>query len=94
MTGTGSSGIFTVFGFMESAKKAEEIESIPGLNERQKQAIRYLREAQRISPKEYIELTGASESTAFRDLRDLVDRGILWGFGKTRDRHYRLVDRE
>jgi ATP-dependent DNA helicase RecG len=77
--------------FMELVKKVEEIESTPGLSERQRQAIRYLQETQRMTTKEYSKLTGVSNRTALRDLRDLVDRGILQEFGKRRGKYYALL---
>ena len=80
--------------FMELARKAEETESIPGLSERQREAIRYLQEAQEITTKEYGKLTRVSDRTALRDLRDLVDRGLLQEFGKRRGKYYALLKKE
>ena len=80
--------------FMELAKRAEEIESIPDLSERQRQAIRHLHEAGKITTREYSKLAGVSSRTALRDLKDLVNRDILQEFGKRRGKYYTLVDKE
>jgi predicted HTH transcriptional regulator len=78
-------------------KKAEEFPStsqqeiIQSKQEaRFQQAIRYIQENGSITNGQYRELTGASETTALRDLELLVERGALRIVGKTRGRHYRL----
>ena len=48
-----------------------------GLNERQLQAVRYVREKGRITNKEYREINKVSKPTATRDLAKLVDMKIL-----------------
>lgn len=48
-----------------------------GLNERQKLIIEYLKTSERVTNKEYQEQTGCSDRTASRDLKDLVEKGIL-----------------
>jgi ATP-dependent DNA helicase RecG len=54
-----------------------------GLNERQIQAILYVKMHGSISNREYQNLTGTRERTATHDLRDLVEKGILERIGTT-----------
>lgn len=64
------------------------------LNDRQKQAIKYLKVKREISNREYQELTGAISQTALRDLRDLMSLGLVDKIGKTgRGAHYRLREK-
>jgi predicted HTH transcriptional regulator len=53
-------------------------------------AMRYVQERGSILNREYRELTGASEPTAYRDLEMLVAQGTLKRVGKTRGRRYKL----
>ena len=53
------------------------------LNDRQIQAVVFLKEGGSISNSEYQDLTGAEKRTSSRDLTDLVDRGILERVGAT-----------
>jgi len=63
-----------------------------GLNERQILALIRLKVDGRITNRAYQEVTGVSERTALRDLRDLTDRGLLERHGRTgRDTEYRLT---
>ena len=48
-----------------------------GLNERQLQAVKYVKEKGRITNKEYREINNVSKPTATRDLAKLVDMKIL-----------------
>lgn len=61
-----------------------------GLNDRQIQAIAYLRERGRITNREYQILFDVSERTALYDLSDLVDKGVLLPVRGGRGRHYIL----
>jgi len=61
-----------------------------GLNDRQVQAIAYVRERGRITNREYQALFGVSERTALYDLSDLVDKGVLLPVSSGRGRHYIL----
>ena len=64
------------------------------LNDRQMQAIEYLKVKREISNREYQELTGATSQTALRDLRDLMSLGLVDKVGKTgRGAHYRLREK-
>lgn len=73
--------------FMELAQKAIPDEWLKELNERQIKALPYLREKLKISTREYSELTGISERTALKDLKDLVEQGILRDSGKRRGKY-------
>jgi predicted DNA-binding transcriptional regulator YafY len=61
------------------------------LNDRQKQAIDYLKVKREITNRDYQTLTGAISQTALRDLRELMAFGLVDKIGKTgRATHYRL----
>jgi len=70
----------------------EKFEKTPAeLNERQKEAIGYLRRNERITNKEYQEINKTSKKTATRDLQELVRLGLLIKSGRTgRGVHYVL----
>jgi ATP-dependent DNA helicase RecG len=53
------------------------------LNERQRKAVVYLQSANHVTNREYRTITGASERTALRELKQLSDRGILEKIGET-----------
>ena len=64
-----------------------------GLNERQVQVVRYVKEHGRITNTEYQSITGASKATAVRDFDTLVQQGVLAKEGTTgRGTYYRLND--
>jgi ATP-dependent DNA helicase RecG len=54
-----------------------------GLNERQVQALLYMKTHGSIGNKEYRQLTGAKERTATAELGDLVEKGLLERIGST-----------
>jgi ATP-dependent DNA helicase RecG len=58
--------------------------------ERQKLAMEYVKKNGSISNREYRSLSQVSESTAMRDLEDLVVRGSLKIVGKRRTRRYTI----
>lgn len=62
------------------------------LNERQKKGLEYVIQQEKISTSEYMKFTKTSKETAIRDLKNLVEQGILSISGpKTgRGRHYTL----
>ncbi len=62
-------------GFEVVFRKAEAI--LKTLNERQKQAWKYLRENETITNSIYVDLCKCPPRTALSDLQDLVKRGIL-----------------
>jgi predicted HTH transcriptional regulator len=62
-------------------------EAVP-FNPRQLLALRIVHEKGSISSQEYTDATGATERTALRELRDMVDRGVLVVRGKARNTRY------
>jgi len=60
------------------------------LNERQKKAVEYLKEKKKISRSEYSSLFNCSIRTAFDDLRDMVDKGLINRKGRGRYVYYEL----
>lgn len=65
-----------------------------GLNNRQKQALGYLKVKREITNREYQQLTGAIDQTSLRDLRDLLAFGLVEKIGKTgRGTRYRLKNK-
>jgi len=61
-----------------------------GLNERQRQAVKYIKEHGEISRKQYVELVGISPRMAHLDLTNLSDKKIIERTGKGRASKYRL----
>lgn len=70
----------------EAARAAESA----GLNERQLKGLQAIRERGSISSGEYAALTGTSERTALRELREMADKGVVVIKGKTRGLRYFL----
>jgi len=70
------------------------MEKTPGLvrkmelNDRQRQALAYIRQHGRITRREYETLTGVRHSLANRELRDLVDKGMVSRRGTGQQIHY------
>lgn len=65
--------------------------SVP-LNPRQEKLIQHLKKRGRITRVEYVNLTGASVPTAARDLKELVDAGLIKGIGPlAKGRYYVLA---
>jgi ATP-dependent DNA helicase RecG len=64
------------------------------LNERQLQAVSYVKKTGRISNSEYQNLTGATRKTAARDLDELVEKDIFTRVGEKRGSHYVLAERK
>jgi len=66
---------------MEKALAEEEAEAIDltvlGLNERQRRAIEYIQEHGKITNHEYQTLFEVSYDTAYRDLRGLLEKGLI-----------------
>jgi predicted HTH transcriptional regulator len=56
--------------------------------QRQAWALEYLHTAGPLSPRAYATALAVSVDTAFRDLQELVDRGLVQAAGTTRDRRY------
>jgi len=62
-----------------------------GLNERQRQAVRYLKINQQMTNVDYQRINGCPSRTASRDLNLLVGEGIIELRGKGRGAHYLLL---
>ena len=60
------------------------------LSPRQLIGLQLIQECGSITSNEYCETTGASERTALRELRDLVEREIIVVRGRTRSARYYL----
>ncbi len=93
---TGGCFIITLYGLdMEKAlaeKRAEALDlARSGLNERQVEAVLYVREYGRISNRKYRELFDVSNYTAAMDLKGLVEKQLLAAEGLGRGRYYRLA---
>ncbi|MCM8780762.1 MAG: efflux RND transporter permease subunit [Candidatus Omnitrophica bacterium] len=57
------------------------LETKPELNERQIQLLERLKTQKRITRKEYAEIFGVSIPTAARDLKELIERGLIKAYG-------------
>ena len=64
------------------------------LNERQLQAVAFVKKNGRITNSEYQQLTGSTRKTAARDLLNLVEKGILVRLGAKRGSHYMLAGKK
>jgi len=62
-----------------------------GLNERQMKAVSYLKRQEQLSSAEYQGITDCSPRTATRDLKGLVDAGVVELSGHGRGAQYRLL---
>ena len=73
----------------------KEVQAQFGINERQKQAINHAKTAGSINNKIYRNITNISESTALRELRQLVRLRVLEKIGGTgRAAHYTIVKKK
>lgn len=80
-------------GFLVEFRKniyTEEYLRSLGLNERQINAITFLKEKGKISNKGYRELSGLSDEGARKDLNELIEKNIVESRGKGRSIHYIL----
>jgi len=69
-----------------------EVLAASRLNDRQRKAVSFLKVHRRITNADYQELTGASESTALRDLNALRKLGVIVKVGGTgRNAHYTIA---
>lgn len=66
------------------------MEAESGLNPRQQVGLQTVHEKGSISTSEYCAVTNTSDRTAYRDLQDLVERGLLVSRGKQRAARYYL----
>ena len=67
-------------------KKGEFVD----INERQKNAVNYLKKNNMIVIRDYIQINHVSDKTARRDLRDLVEKGLLIKEGTTTNASFKL----
>ncbi len=75
-----------------SPEEAKPLRPPAALNPRQQQLLEYLKIHGRMTRKEYVQLTGASIPTAARDLKELVDQGLIQGVGPlAKGRYYVLA---
>ena len=58
------------------------------LNERQKNAFFYVQRNGQITRKEYVEINQVSNTTAYEELKDIADKGLLYVSGKGRGTKY------
>lgn len=84
---TGASFIVTLMGPGEKWM-VDEVKTSERLNERQKKAIEYIRERGEINTKIYCELFNVERTTAYRDLADLLKKGIVYKRGIARNTSY------
>jgi ATP-dependent DNA helicase RecG len=83
---TGTSFVVT----FRRSKLTEEYLKELGLNERQRNAIDYIKEKEKITNREYREINNVSHTLANRELQDLVEKEILIMKGKGRSTQYFL----
>lgn len=81
---TGASFIVTLIGHGQRWMAEKETKLPEGLNERQRKAVRYIQEQGQITNSEYQTLNRTSKVTAYRDLRDLVEKKIVKRIGTGR----------
>ena len=67
----------------------EYLEKI-GISERQRIAIKFIKQKGRIQRSEYVELCSCSAKTAYNDLQDLVNKDILIAHSKGKKTYYTL----
>ncbi len=79
------------FDFLVVFRNGMVAEETPDLNPRQQIGIQIVHEQGSISTSEYGAATGVPVRTAYRDLHDLVDRGLLVVRGKRRGTRYYLA---
>jgi len=77
----------TVTIFSTKEKFEEEKREIE-LNERQTKAVEFLREDKTITRSRYESLFDCSKKTAYNDLQDLIEKGIITREGKGKNVYY------
>ena len=80
-----SSGFWVVF--RKDLFNVEDLRAI-GLNERQINAVMYVKEKGKITNKEYQEINKTSERTALRDLKALLEQGLIVRIGELKSTCY------
>jgi ATP-dependent DNA helicase RecG len=79
------------FDFMVVFRNGVVAAETPDIHPRQQIGLQIVREQGSISTSEYTAATGAPVRTAYRDLQDLVERGLLVVRGKRRGARYYLA---
>jgi len=64
------------------------------LNERQRKLIEYLKTYGSIRNRDYYEIMQVSKSTGWRDIKDLIERGIVQAHGKGKGSTYTLANKD
>jgi len=85
-------GGFSVY-FRKDIYTEEYLRKI-GLNERQIKAVMYVKEKEKITNKEYQEINAVSNKTAYLELSDLVEKGILTVDGTGKKTSYKVTKRK
>ena len=67
-------------------------ELLEGLNERQRKLLKYLKDHNKITKREYMKLAGISKTTAFGDINELLDDEIIMMKGSGRSTCYVLKE--
>jgi predicted HTH transcriptional regulator len=93
---TGASFLITLYRLdiekVLAEEKAKAIDLVAlGLNQRQQEAVEYVLEQGRITNREYRGLTGVSRRWATKEIREMVDLGILTVQGTGRAIHYVMM---
>jgi Fic family protein len=73
---------------MEEEKVQRKKELLLGLNSRQLQVLNQLKNQMKVKRSEYADDMGISFMTAYRDLDELVDRGLIYRYGHGRSTYY------
>src|SRR6185436_3321347 len=73
-----------------SGGSARDLDSPAAVSDRQKRLLALLGERTWITTSDYCEIVGISPRTALRDVRELVERGVIVMEGKRRGARYRL----
>ena len=82
-------GGFSVW-FYKDIYTEENLRSM-GLNERQIEMVKYIKEHKTVSLSSFKDIiSGVSEKTLYRDIQELVDRGLLKKIGEKKGRKYKL----
>jgi ATP-dependent DNA helicase RecG len=86
-------GFVTIFHKPISQPESQKVpDKVPDLNERQKKAIEYVKEHGKITNGEYQELFNVSDSTALRDLNNMVKIDVFEKIGTFKDAYYQFKE--
>jgi ATP-dependent DNA helicase RecG len=83
-----TSGAFIVT-FRQSKLTREHLERL-GLNERQVKAVEYAKAKGSLTNADYVQLTGVSRNWATKELKELVEKGVLKQVGRGKGSRYQL----